>query len=239
MTGTLSQRLAHSASFALIASITILSLILMSFMMAEPKISYGQVLEDTQDFTVRQQITDESSFTTNPSNVTMVGAINGLTGGNATGSTGFRVRSNNATGWLVTIEFFDNAGDEAMYGETDGDESIRDFVVPGGEPIWGFGASTSARFAYSVTASSASDLDQSFKHNNSSTCGGAFSFITADRCWMAPTQGSEFTILDSGGADPVAASSTITFKVNVPSGAVPPPSAQWYTATATLSLYTQ
>lgn len=238
MTGTLSQRIAHSASFALVASITILSLIFMSFMMAEPAISHGQVLEDTSTFTVRQQITDESSFTTNASNVTMVGSLNGVTGGNATGTTGFTIRTNNATGWHVTIDFFDNAGDHAMYGETDGDESIRDYSGDsGGEPSYNFTASTAAQFAYSVQASSTSELDQSFRDNATNACNQLAGGQTNFRCWKAPST-SEFQILDSDSSASTGASSTVTFNVRVPNNPNPTPSAQWYTATATLSLYT-
>ncbi len=238
MTGILLNRIAHSAVFALIASITIVSLVAMSFMMAEPAISYGQVLEDTSTFTVRQQITDESSFTTNASNVTMVGSLNGVTGGNATGTTGFTIRTNNATGWHVTIDFFDNAGAHAMYGESDGDESLRDYggdVV--GEPSYNFTASTAAQFAYSVQASSSLELDQSFLDNATNACNSNGGGQTAFKCWKAPST-SEFQILDSDSAAATGASSTVTFNVRVPNNPSPGLTAQWYTATATLSLYT-
>lgn len=237
MTGTLLQRIANSASFAVIASITIVALAFMSFVLAEPQISRGQVLEDTSQFTIRQQIVDESSFTTNASNVIMAGGgINGLTGGAATGTTGFTVRTNNATGWHVTIDFFDNAGAHAMYGDTDGDESIRDFVDLAGEPRFGFPASTSAQFGYSVYASSSAEIDQSFLSSGGSCNQGAGSMVQ-NTCWKAPST-SEFTILTSNTSASAGASSTLTFKVVVPNAPDPIPSAQWYTATATLSLYT-
>ena len=119
-----------------------------------------------------------------------------------------------------------------MHGDAVGGISeIRDYPAPG-EPTFNFTASSAALFGYTVTSSSTTDTDPSFIDN-----GVACNLGTNQlgRCWKEPTT-SGFTIVDRGTAATNGATSTIQFKVNVPSGAVPVPQAQSYTATATLTL---
>ena len=125
-----------------------------------------------------------------------------------------------------------------MFGNTTGSEDIFDYGIGNGEPDFGFVPEASATFAYTVAASTTADVDPSFQHNNTDTCNTG-SNTTPELCWATPST-TEFTIVDS--SSPTAdqgASSTITFRVNVPSGAVPTPAAETYVATATLSLYSQ
>jgi hypothetical protein len=213
----------------------IVSLLLAGFFLAEPRISYGN---DTADFYVRQTITDETSFLVDPGNVTMNGSISGITGGNATGSSRFVVKSNNASGYYVDISFFDNAGAYAMRGDEDGGAQIRDYGGDvTGQPSYNWTASSASQFAYTLNSSTTLDTDDSFLNNGSNTCNTG-STQTFGKCWKAPST-TGFRVVDRTTAATTGATSTLYFKVNVPSSANPTPTAQTYTATATLSVFTQ
>ncbi len=220
----------HSMFTALLLLVSLLTYICM-----EPLAIRAQ--EDTSTFTINQTITQESSFLVEPTDVTMSGTIPGLTGGTALGSTQFVVLSNNATGYYVDIAYEDNGTEQAMLGHITNSEAIRDYGGDvAGEPSFGFTASTSAQFAYSVTSSTTADTDQSFRHNGA-TCNTG-SNDTVNTCWKEPTV-SAFRIVDRSTAAVNGATSTVEFRVTVPSGAVPVPTAEPYTATATISLYVQ
>lgn len=229
------EAVSQAAVQSVVTAILILSLAFAGFMVAEPSISHGQI--DTATFRVRQTITDETSFLVDPANVVMNASISGITGGNATGSSRFVVKSNNASGYYVDIAFFNNAGAYAMLGDEDAGQQLRDY---GGDvasqPSYNFTASTAAQFAYSVNSTTTSDTDDSFLNNGSACNTGAGQ--TFGKCWKSPVT-TAFRIIDRNTAATAGATSTIYFKVNVPSGANPVPTAQTYTATATLSLYTQ
>lgn len=234
MTAHILSKLTKNAWFAITASLVILMLAFFTFTIAEPQISHSQ--DATRDFTITQTITGESTFLVNPTNVTMAGDINGITGGNATGSSQFVVQSNNASGYYVSIDFdYTHGGAYALIGDS-GSEDIYDYGVGNGEPDFGFTPETNASFAYTVAASNTPDIDASFQHNNSDTCNTGAN-TTPGLCWATPSS-TEFRIIDTTAATD-RATSTLTFRVNVPSGAVPAPAAETYTATATLSLYTK
>lgn len=235
------QHFSQSATYAVTASVTILGLLFMGFFFAEPSITHGQV--QSSEFTVSQTIVDETSFLVEPADVSTSGSINGVTGGNASGTTDFSVISNNATGYYVEIDFFDNGSTEAMQGETTLSSAIVDYLGSAAEPDYGYTATTSAQFAYTVSSVDPEDTDDSFLNfggacgtgNVSATQNGT---ATSTKCWMAPAT-TPFRIVDSGNAATAGATSTIEFDITVPSGAVPVPTAEVYTATATLTLYIQ
>ena len=240
MTAQKLHKIISTAGFALAASITIIAMAFFSFTLAEPQISRAA---DTDTFYIRQTITDETTFLVSPTNVDMAGSLNGITGGNATGTTQFVVQSNNATGYLVTIAFEDNAGLYAMRGDVTGSAAIIDYENDvANEPSYEFGTTTSAAvFAYTVTSSTTDDTDDSFSNNTVNACNSAGTDWTADICWKAPTSttGSAYSIVDRDSSATNGATTTIKFKVHVPAGASPVPSAETYTATATLSVFTQ
>ena len=199
----------------------------------EPQITHSQEVASST-FTIQQTITAESSFLVEPADVSMVGDINGVTGGQATGTTQFVVQTNNAAGYYVEIDFFDNGTDGAMLGDSSASEALRDYGGDLAEPTFGYTASTAAQFAYTVTSSSTLDTDASFRNDTSSCGGGGFD---GDPCWMSPST-TAFRIVERDGSPAVTgATSTVQFNVTVPSGATPVPSAETYTATATLSLF--
>ena len=231
------KAITNNAMYAAFVATALVLFAFTAFFAAEPSVIYGQAATSTP-FTITQTITGENSFLVQPTDVTMSGSIAGLTGGNATGSTQFVVQSNNSSGYYVNIQFTDNAGAYAMYGDTTGSDSIRDYdeSTPG-TADFGFTASTASQFAYSVISSTTADTAQGFDHAASNcNSGGA---DNADlTCWKAPTT-ADYEIVRRGSAAPTGATSTIVFKVDVPSGAVPTPVTDTYTATATLTLYLQ
>lgn len=232
---SVTQNLTQKTIFAASAAIVLLALFCASFFVLEPQISSGQA--DTASFRVRQTITDQTSFLVDPTNVTMPGGgINGLTGGTATGTTQFVVRSNNASGYYVEIAYFDNAGLYAMRGDEDGGAQIRDYALGAGTPTFNMTASTAAQFAYSVHSSTTADTAQAFRYTGS-TCNSG-STNTFGKCWKSPLT-TAVQVVNRSSAAVSGATTTLYFKVNVPSGANPTPTAQTYTATATLSVFVQ
>jgi hypothetical protein len=231
------QHLILSAKQAFVLSLAVIVTLVSTFMVFEPKISRGQAAV-TPDFRIRQTITAETSFLVNPANVTMVGSIAGLSGGNATGTTRYVVRSNNATGYYVDISFFDNPGPHAMRGDIDGGAQIRDYGGDvAGQPSFNLTASTAAQFAYSNYSSTTSDTDDSFLSNGTSACNTGVTQVIG-RCWKSPST-TGFRIIDRNTAAASGATSTLYFRVRVPSNPNPIPTAQTYTATATLSVFVQ
>lgn len=239
MTNFKISEISQNAVYAVVASATTVAMLFMGFFLAEPSVSRAQLVDTSNSFTISQTITGETSFLVEPTNVTMAGGgINGLTGGNATGSTQFSVLSNNPTGYYVNIAFDDNAGAHAMYGDVTGDDGIRDYdeSTPG-TADFGFTASTAAQFAYSVISSTTADTSSNFDHNGSA-CNSSPDTDADLSCWKAPTI-AEYEIVNRSTSAVTGATSTIVFKVDVPSGADPAPLADTYTATATLTLYLQ
>ncbi|MBP6881545.1 MAG: hypothetical protein KBC35_02885 [Candidatus Pacebacteria bacterium] len=229
-------RLTQPMFYAIVASVVIVTLLLVAFFTMEPRIGHAV---DSNDFRIRQTITDETSFLVQPSNVTMIGSISGVTGGTANGSTTFAVISNNADGYTVSIAYENNPGLYAMRGDTTDSEAIRDYsgTLSGGmQPSYNFTASTAAQFAYTVDSTTDGDTDQSFRDNGSACnqAGGTGNSL----CWMAPST-TAYTIVDRGSSANTGATSTISFRVVVPSGSDPAVTADTYTATATLTLLAQ
>lgn len=213
-----------------IATFLIVALVAVTFFIAEPKVGQSAT---SGPFTIKQTITGEISFTTNASNVTMNGDLNGVTGGTANGTTSAVVTTNNSAGYTMTIAFANNSTDNAMLGESSLSTAIRDYPASSSEPTYGFYTSSSSSvFGYSVTASSTSDLDQSFKQSGT-TC-NAGSTVTPGICWMEPTT-SSFQIINRTSAATTGATTTISFKVHVPNAPSPAVVTDVYTATATLT----
>ena len=237
------EHYSKSAFFALASSTMIVALLFGAFFFAEPSISHGQV-DTSNDFTIKQVITDETSFLVQPTNVTTSGSINGVSGGNASGTTQFAVISNNSSGYYVEITFENNGFGAAMIGDANSSAAIRDYDgdAAGPQPSYGYTASSAAQFAYTVSSDTISDTAQSFLNDGGSTCnepaGAANGTTKATKCWKAPSF-TGFEIVNRSNAAVTGATSTLEFDITVPSSAFPVPEAQTYTATATLTLFTQ
>lgn len=210
-------------------SACLLVAIIVSYIVLEPVVSMAQ----TDVFNIRQQVTGEISFLVPATDVTMVGPLAGITGGNATGTTYAVVQTNSATGYTMDISF---SNTPAMRGEVTGSTALRNYGSSS-EPTYLFFGSTSAQFAYTVNASTTSDIDQSFL-NNGSACNTGSGY-TANTCWMGATSTSNFRIISRGTAASTGATTSLQFRVNVPNNPSPALQSDFYTATATLTAVTQ
>lgn len=232
------KTLTQHTLYAIIFAATGLVFLLAMATIAEPQLTHSQE-SASSTFTIQQTITDESSFSFEPTDVVMAGTVNGITGGQATGTAVFAVKTNNAAGYRVDIEFFDNSTPNAMLGDTNDSEALRDYDGDNGaQPSRGYTASTAAQFAYTVASDVSADTDLSFFHPaGAGDCGDPGANSQTDVCWKAP-DAAAYTIVERTAPALTGATSTITFNITVPNAATPVPEADTYTATATLSLFT-
>ncbi len=229
-----SKHYLSAATQSMLTTSLIVALVAALFFTIEPKISRAV---DSGPFTIKQTITDEISFLVDAANVSMVGPLQGITGGTANGSTTVVVQTNNAQGYTMTIAFFDNGTPQTMLGDVSLSEAIRDYPATSSQPTFLFStASTSSVFAYTVSANDSSDLDPSFLDNGSACNTG--SGFTTERCWMEP-QTSAFQIIDRDVDAGTGATTTIHFRVYVPNNPTPAVTEDVYTATATLTALNQ
>jgi len=222
---------AKKASWYSLVSIMIAVFLFLNF---EPMVSHSG-FASPNTFTVSQQILGEISFLVTTPNVTMTGAINGLTGGNATGTTQAVVQTNSATGYTMDITF--GSSSPAMVGNVSGGIGIRDYAASTTGATFAFVASTSAVFAYTISASNTPDIAQAFK-DNGTICGASGVSDAANACWRGPTTTS-VRIISRTSAAADGATTTIQFRVNVPNNPAPAVNADTYTATATLTAVNQ
>lgn len=224
--GKIKKQLSQVFTFAMSGMLVAM----LSFSVLEPTVSQAV----TSIFSVRQQVTAEISFTLSAANVAMTGALGGVTGGNATGSVSVAVLTNSTTGYTMDVSFQNSP---AMKGEVTDSTAIRNYGSST-EPTYLFFGSTSAQFAYTVQASSSSDLDPSFLSNGSSACNTGTT-MAANTCWMGAST-TNFRIINRGtAAATTTATTTLLFKVLIPNNPAIPVSSDFYTATATLTAVTQ
>ena len=227
---TMNTHILSSARQSLIAAVLISLLGVATFFAFEPSVGRSQV-NDT--FLVTQSITDEISFLVTATDVSMVSSIAGLTGGAATGTTLVVVRSNDSSGYNMTLTFSSstamnqNSGTGYINNYTPAVATVPDFV-------WADNSTGQAsEFGYTVMASTSADLDQSFK-NDTSVC-NAGSNSTIYRCWMSPSTTPETIVNRTTATGNGGATTTLIFRVNVPNAPSPALPSGTYTATGTLT----
>ncbi len=214
-----------------VSAIIIAALLLVSFINLEPTV--GRAI--SSNFVVSQQITNEISFIATTSATTMVGSIAGLTGGYATGTNRTVVNTNNPTGYNMTIAFPTTTSGRAM--QASSTAYIDDYIPVGGAPTsTDFGwidptTGTASRFGYTVRASTTGEVSTFFR-NNGSACNTG-SNETDNACWARPST-TAVTIVNSSAPNS-SSTSTIKFKVAVPSNPNPALPATFYYATGTLT----
>lgn len=220
-----------------VAAVMIGTLVLLTYFVSEPVVSYGQV-SDTDQFIVTQEITTEIAFTATAADITMSPTIAGVTGGTANGSTQVVVTTNNSAGYSMTIDFASSSYGVAAMNRNGGSGYISDYTpAVAGTPDFSFAAEAYSQLAYTVSASTTGDLDQTFR-NNGSACNNNSGGDTAASCWYGPSTSAEQIVQTAAATAASGATTTVHFRVNVPSSPSPVVPAGFYTATATLTATT-
>ena len=205
--------------------------LLMTFTAVEPAVSFGASAQS--QFTISQTTTTEISFSTFASNVTLSPSLGGITGGTANGQTQVAVLTNNTTGYNMTIQASTSLGMQGVasstnyipaYSTTTPDYT---FVIP----------ANTARFGYSVNATTSSDVVQLFR-NNGSICNQSGGSATTGNCWFGATTTS-VTIINRATATPgTGATTTLSFRVGIAANPIPAIPNDTYVATSTLTATT-
>lgn len=226
--------LAHqSAVRAFLIAITFLVIGSLLYIMYEPLVSRSQV-SDT--FEISQTITGEISFLVAAADVTMDGALNGITGGYATGTTNVVVSTNDSDGYNMTIKF-PYATTTGMDGDTTATYINNYTPASAGVADYNWVTNSTggaAEFGYTVSASTSADVAPAFQDDGISSC-GAGGNETTDKCWLNASTTAQTIINRTSGSAADGATTTIKFKVAVPSNPSPALDADTYTATATLT----
>lgn len=228
------EKMTEMVKTAFFKAVAVLAVLSVSFLLLEPVVSRAI----TDDFLVTQVVSGAISFQTNPGDVSMVGTLDGLTGGTSYGTTTVRVRTNNVTGYNMTIQF---SSTTAM-GRNGGSGRINNYAYSTGTTIYPAGFDTSvanAQFGFSVNASNTADVSSTFTHSGSA-CGtsnnGSF---TVNNCWRGASttdETFETELLNTSSPTPASGStSTVQFQLTIPNNPSPAVPDGTYTATATLT----
>ena len=222
-----------SAQIALLLTVFIGALGALTFFTAEPSIGRGQA---TDTFEVKQTVTGAISFATNETVVTMVGSLDGLTGGTSYGTTTARVLTNNSTGYNMVITF----ASTAPMIRDGGGGVITSYLYSTGTSAYPEGFTTApsnAQFGFSVNASNTAEVSNVFK-STGGTCGsGTF---TPGACWRGASTtnvAASTQLINSTSATPSGSGSTSTvqFRITIPNNPNPAVPNGTYTATATVT----
>ena len=185
----------------------------------------------TDEHTVKQTVTAEITFAVAAPDVTMSPSIGGVTGGTGDGGTQFRIVSSNGTGFSVTL----NTESNSMEGEdtTGTIPALIPTVVNVPNFTFTTAPTNSAAFAYTIKATTTTDVATLFRDNGSSCNTGSNS--TENRCWLNAST-SAITILNrTTQTESSGATSTLYYRVIIAADPAPLIPEDIYTATTTLT----
>ncbi len=209
-----------------IVAVVVLACILVSFFILEPKVS--RAIVDVHKIT--QSVTAEISFLAVPTDVVMSPPLAGVTGGTAAGTSTVRVLTNNDTGYNMTLSF---SSTTAM-GRNSGGGSIPNYSpTAAGVPDYTFASEVFGQFGYTVLASTTSDLATSFKDDGADCNTG--SGDVSNKCWLNPSTTAKTIINRTTATSGSGATTSLAFRVHIPSSPVPAIQEGTYVATATLT----
>ena len=225
------RNVGHTAMSAFL----IVVLLIVGLVLSEPIVSRAV----TDEFLITQTITGSISFLTTTPDVTMVGSLDGLTGGTSYGTTTARVRTNNASGYNMTIQF---SSTTAMIRNGSTLSEMKNYVYSTGTASYPSGYDTTqvyGQFGFAVNASNTAEVSSVFTHSGS-LCGtsnnGSFA---ANNCWRGASSTNAATateLINSSSPTPASGStSTVQFRITIPNNPSPAIPDGTYTATATLT----
>jgi hypothetical protein len=163
-------------------------------------------------------------------------SLGGLTGGTANGSTQIAVNTSNSTGYNMTIQASSSLG---MIGSASSTNYIPAYVsAANGIPDYTFTTpANSARFGYTVNASTTSDVVQLFR-NNGTTCNQSGGSPNGTNCWLAATTTAVQIVNRTTSTPSTGATTTLAFRVQITSNPNPAIPNDTYVATTTLTATT-
>lgn len=211
-----------------------ISLLMLSllFVIVEPAMS--DAASASSQFTETLSVTSEISFLVSGSNLTLSPSLAGITGGTANGQTSVRVLTNNATGYSMTLTASSSLG---MIGNSQGGTIPAYIPSSGTTPDFTFAApANTARFGYTVEASTTDDLAQAFKDDGGACNTG--SADAADSCWLNASTSAVTVINRTTETSASGSTSTIKFRAVINSNPVPAIPQDTYVATTTLTATT-
>jgi len=227
------MNLFYKASFAYILITSFILGIVLSFVFSflEPQVLHSATVED--QITVNLNVLPEISFQTTAIDVIL--ATMSAAGGVASdGAVQVVVSTNNTAGYSMSIKA---SSTPALQGVTQSG-SIPDYApsLPN-VPDYSFTTPTNvARFGYTVSASTTSDLDSSFLDNGANTCNvGSNDTGGTQTCWLNLSTTNKTIINRPSATLSSGATTTIAFKLDMTPNPVPNISADIYTATTTLT----
>lgn len=202
------------------------------FIIAEP----AMTIAVQTNFTVSQIVSSEIAFATPASDITLAPSINSVLGGTATGGTQVVVKTNNRSGYSMTLAASSSLG---MIGIASTTQYIPAYVTAtAGVPDFAFNVpANTAYFGYTVEASTTADLATPFKDSLGS-CNSASGGDTANSCWI-PATSTAYTIINRTSETEVSgATTTLKFQVVISANPSPAIPNDTYVATTTLTATT-
>ena len=234
------EKLVQSLRLSFFEAVVVLLLVTFTYMSIEPVV--GRAADtDTDTFTITQTVDDALAIANAPvADVTMVGTLDGITGGTSYGTTTVRVTTNNATGYNMTIQFSSTTAMTRTTSTTT--PEIYNFQYGTGTASYpaGFTSAAYAQFGFTVNASSTSDISSVFTGDGSTACGtGEGSTFALNVCWRGASSTVETTeteLINTSGPAPASGStSTVQFRITIPATPSPAVPNGTYVATATLT----
>ncbi len=225
----------NSLQVAFVVAVLIVALGGATFFVFEPVIGQSAV----EEFEVSQTVSGAISFQASTTDITMNGTLDGLTGGTSWGTTTARVRTNNAGGYNMTIQF----ASTAPMIRNSGGGYISTFVYSTGTSNYPSGFDTSApnaQIGFSVNASNTADVSTVFEGNGTTICGptGGTTFVV-NNCWRGASSTNAIAttqLINTSAPTPSSGStSTVQFRITIPNNPSPAVPDGVYTATATLT----
>ncbi|QQR64959.1 hypothetical protein IPH92_00025 [Candidatus Kaiserbacteria bacterium] len=227
--------LLYSAKGALLAATLVLMLGAFAFFTLEPTVGRSAV----EVFEVTQTVSGAISFMASSSDVIMQGTLDGLTGGTSYGTTTARVRTNNSTGYQMSITF----ASTAPMIRNGGGGTISTYQYSTGTTNYPSGFNTSVGYSqigFTANASNTADISTVFEGNGTTLCGSTNgSTFVNNNCWRGASStnvAASTQLINTAAPTPSSGStSTVQFRITIPNNPSPVVPDGTYTATATLT----